>query len=121
MKELKRLQDFLANLERRAGVLREQEQVLTSELSGLEADYPEATIRGEGQAIQKIIDKLTGELQAIRRELAVLEAPPPGGIMADLVKPALAELRDDLAVKRHFWQEDLRKRLAVKRPSFWNW
>lgn len=85
------LQDFRADLSRRAWELRGKEQELTNELAGMEARLDEAIVLGTHRAVQTDIDRLRAELAPLQREIQVLENPPPGGKLGALVKSAWGE------------------------------
>ena len=112
------LEDFLEGMEARKGVLRKAEAEILLDLAEREANLDENIITGSYQQAQAAIDKFRGDLATINRELKALDSPPPGGVLGKLRADALNEIRDTLADKRKFWQEDLRPRLEAKKAEF---
>jgi hypothetical protein len=113
-----KLQDFRADLDRRTGLLQGREREIINALVAQEEALDEAILTGKHQAVQESIGRLKTELLSCRRELQTLENPPPGGILGKLRQDALNEIREGVAEKRQYWQEDLRKRLEAKKSEF---
>jgi hypothetical protein len=86
-----KLQEFRADIKRRAALLRGRELKILTELAESEKDFPEAAIQGGAKVAQEKIDGLASQLGAVRRELAALQNPPLGGRLGTLVKEAWQE------------------------------
>ena len=112
------LQDFLGGLEARKGSLRKAEEEIIADLAVAEAALDEAIVAGNYQQAQAAINKFKSDLATINRELKALDNPPPGGHLGKLRTDALNEIRENLADKRRFWQENLRPRLEAKKAEF---
>jgi hypothetical protein len=113
---------FTEDMERRIAVFQGEERNQIEDLEKKKEALREATIQGSGETYRQAVSDAEAALARTREQITALADVRDGRAgskhLEKLRADALNEIREGVAEKRRFWQEDLRVRLAAKKDEF---
>jgi hypothetical protein len=116
------LMGFTEDMERRIVVFQDEERKQIEDLIKKKEALREATIQGNGETYRQAVTEAEAALARTREQITALTEVRDGRAgskhLEKLRADALTEIREGVAERRRFWQEDLRPRLAAKKAEF---